>query len=314
MPKFIPYESPTSFLAERIEFINKLRNWYFETNKFDDELSSYARDPRSRSLPYFLGGLHPFIAIKKDIIDTFKPYKANFHIKRDLIQPIRGIANLIKGVFHLIAAPTIFLINIPRHIYMGVFSYMFTRSLARLGGGVLDGLGNIIRGLSQIAFTPLNLLIKMPLRGIITYIKGQPTLAQNLENQIQDLEQLIVKKDKTNEEAITIDRGMKSIAVKLNKANERGQVIGPVSFEVALEALDQCSTFSERRVNGRGVLEAAISGMPSNEGYSYRSKDSEIKQTRALAFLGVFRGKIPEPKEEPSLSEKYNRLIGNTYI
>ncbi len=34
----------------------------------------------------------------KDAIDTFKPFKSSYYIKRDLLQPIQGAINLYNGI------------------------------------------------------------------------------------------------------------------------------------------------------------------------------------------------------------------------
>lgn len=129
--------------------------------------------------------LDQFAGIGKDFIDTFKPYKAGYHFRRDLLQLLSGVSNVILGINDLIRA-IFFTVT-------GFFPYMnqsirYAQRLSDIGIDLkglpyqygsnitflLSGLSEIFRGLTQIATTPLTWLIKIPLRGIITAIKGQP--------------------------------------------------------------------------------------------------------------------------------------------
>lgn len=54
------------------------------------------------------------------MVDTFKPYKSGFYVWRDILQPLRGLGNIIKGAAYLIAAPLLFLYDIVRASYYGI--------------------------------------------------------------------------------------------------------------------------------------------------------------------------------------------------
>ncbi|WP_147281903.1 hypothetical protein [Legionella feeleii] len=206
-------------------FINELRSFYFNYNKFDGKLITLARDPRSNLGSYFFGGLNPLLAIGKDFIDTFKPYKSNYYVQKDLIQPIRGLGNIIKGLFNIVASPLIFVANTVRYAmialeqrHFGLFAENMTLGSVKAAGGLLDGISSILRGSTQLVSTPLTWCLRMPLRGLITAIRGNPTVQQNLETRVNNLETLINKDEKTIDDTIAIDKEIQSIRVKVVKA------------------------------------------------------------------------------------------------
>jgi len=138
-----------------------------------------------------LGGLQPIADIGKDFVDTFKPYKARYHAQRDFLQPIRGVGNIAKGVANLIVG-VIGIIGVP--LLFPLISFENDRdklrnNLSLTFSWYLDGISSIVRGVTQVITTPLTWFIKMPLRGLITAIKGRTPLIE--ENQGI---QLLVKK------------------------------------------------------------------------------------------------------------------------
>lgn len=130
-----------------------------------------------------IGGLQPIADIYKDLIDTFKPYKSRYYIRRDFFQPIIGLKNILKGLFNLIVAPLLFIINTVRYACIsGSFkNFIFNMRLnvKRTASWLAEGIGNIIRGALQIVTSPLTWLLRMPLRGLVTLIKGKPKIEQN---------------------------------------------------------------------------------------------------------------------------------------
>lgn len=326
MAKFIPYESPLAFLARKFYFIDQLRSLYFKYNKFDGELITVAQDPRSKLSPYFLGGLNPLLAMGKDFVDTFKPYKSGYYVQRDFLQPLRGLGNIVRGVFNIVATPLMFLVNTVRYAAMAIQQKsfaLFTENMAlgsiKAGGGLLDGVSSIIRGATQLISTPLTWLLRMPLRGAITVIKGKPTVSQNLEKRIDKLEALINKDDKTVEDTISIDKEMQSIRVKIVKAQARGQEIGANPEKIA-EKFDLCQKFTEKRLSTQGILVAQFYGVVSSESYMYRPDDSEYARTNALSFLGLFKARRTDVVDEPTLGEgdsviqRWNHVSGRSYM
>jgi hypothetical protein len=97
------------------------------------------------------------------------------------------------------------------------------------GGGILDGISSIIRGATQIISTPLTWCLRMPLRGLITAVKGYPTVLQQIESRIEALKFLVnANKDFSidpHENHYLIDSELTSIDRKLTKAIKREQPI-----------------------------------------------------------------------------------------
>lgn len=330
MPKFRPYESPFEILTRKISVLEHLSDFYYQYNKFDDPISTLGRDPRSKLSPYFLGGFNPLFAMAKDAVDTFKPYKASFYVARDLIQPFRGIGNTLRGIFNIVVTPFLFLANTFRYAYYGIkykdFSF-FKNSMARNGvksaGGILDGITSVIRGAAQVITTPFTWFIRMPLRGIITAVKGMPTVVDLQKEKAEKITALVEKQQKTLEDGIKIDREICGLYRKVTTATKRNQEVGADAEK--LDALfSECSKFTEKRLNSRGPLQAQA-GVVDEDGSFYHVRHDKNAHKNALKFLGMFtQKKISDTDESEAAKAEsddlnqallaYNRVTGNAYI
>lgn len=97
----------------------------------------------------------PLYRIKKDLVDTVKPYKTFNHFMRDLLyQPFYGIGNIFRSL----------------DIVLGG-SRGASKTLLLASGLLYLG-----RGLGQIFSWPLTLVFRIPLRGLVTLINGMPWL------------------------------------------------------------------------------------------------------------------------------------------
>lgn len=295
MKKYTPYESPAAFLARKFVFIRYLRALYFKYNQFDEELKRPGVK-RGKHSYYFLGGLNPLLAIAKDVVDTFKPYKSSYYVQRDFLQPLRGLGNIIRGVFNIIVTPLIYLVNVGRYSISAIRQKSFelfidNMSLGSLkaGGGFLEGICNIVRGVTQLISTPLTWLLRIPFRGLITLIKGKPTLSQNLEQRIEILTGLIKKEGKTVADTLFIDNEMQSIEAKVIKAGARRQEIGADPQKIT-QGFRPYQKFTEKQLTLRGSLTQCY-GIASEDNYEYYSVDSEDTRVNALNFLGLFKTK-----------------------
>ena len=134
----------------------------------------------SIKVKYTAFGFDHIKAMGKDFKDTFKSWKSNYHFERDLFQPIDGIKNTFKGLFSFVAVPFVF----ARH-FLDIFrgekedkwenAYLMFREPVN---HFVDGLGLLIRGLSQIAATTPLVLIKLPLRAVLTYMQNKQPLIE----------------------------------------------------------------------------------------------------------------------------------------
>lgn len=109
-----------------------------------------------------LGSLQPFVDIAKDFLDTFKPYKSKAYLKKDALQPFRGILHILKGIIYILALPLCLLNPDKRGI----------TALAWL----IHGLSQIAQGSIQIITSIPNYLFRIPLRLLITCF-SPPTIA-----------------------------------------------------------------------------------------------------------------------------------------
>jgi len=157
------------------------------------------------------GAFQPLADMAKDVADTFKPYRSKFYVKRDGLQPLYGLLNIAKGVLYLIALVPLFLIGVavslamkkPENIGYG---------LMMLASWLLDGVLSIVRGATQIAFTPLG-WAKMAIRGLIYAFTSKEDLWIENRPGIQNL----VKKDKDNP---STDK--ENLAMEVNSKYEKG--------------------------------------------------------------------------------------------
>jgi hypothetical protein len=117
-----------------------------------------------------------------DFQDTFRPYQTKKDIVMDLIQPICGVGNILKGITSIILIPFLFIGNTIRYAFisksLSEFGHNMFLNLIRSTSWVIDGLLSILRGALQIASSPLTWLIRMPLRGIITATNGWMDLSE----------------------------------------------------------------------------------------------------------------------------------------
>lgn len=146
----------------------------------------------------FSNAFYPWLDIGQDFTETFKRYRApkTNGFFSNLFQPLFGIGNVLKGLLLL----TVLAINIPFALLGTVFKLLLTPilllpkiNMGFLGiyksdnylkvmsrdiqykygvmiSSLIDGINQLIRGASQILFTPLTWLLKMPLRGILSGI------------------------------------------------------------------------------------------------------------------------------------------------
>lgn len=294
MSKFKPYQSPFEKLVILLPWLKFFRDLYYEFNSFDEPLTEQGRDPRELLTPYFFGGLNPLFSIKKDLADTFKPYKSNFYIVRDILQPIRGCGNVMKGAFNLAASLGLFLVDTSRYAYQAysagnfeVFSMNMVMNLVTTGGGLLEGITSLVRGLGQIVATPLTWFFRMPLRLRLTSMQDKPTFKDSFTPTAEALQNLVMLDNKTLEQAITIDKQMSRIPGKLFKAQRRNVEFG-IELEEAPTKFGNCSKFAVRNQNlaqPRRVADLTIADS------DWRVEDTADNRARTLEFLGLFTSK-----------------------
>ncbi len=309
MAKYRPYHSPIKRLWQKLGVVGAfISDTYYKYNKFDDYHDSGGEDPRHNNMaPEFLGAFHPWLSMAKDVVDTIKPYKSGFHVWRDLIQPIRGIGNIIKGAAYLPTTIGLFVFEFFRGIVYGIakqdlniFKSLMQLAFVRVSSGLLDGVNNLIRGVLQIATTPLTWIFRMPLRGIITSQKGWPTFEETQYKNALKLEELVKKEDKNLDDTVEIDFQMARLLKKIEKAEKRGQeFINKEELDIKFNEIEE--SFTDMRMTSAGYINGVMGGS------YYRSpvpRDGQEKRQNALALLSLFTQKGSSPRDVSVASDE----------
>jgi hypothetical protein len=240
MPKYKYYESPVHFLGRKIPPLGRLTqrfqtrlNQWLGLPEWSPELKKLQEERKSSDIfvySLFLGGFEPLRRMKKDFIDTFKPYKINTHIRREIFQPIRGFGNIFKGIFNLIAAIVIFPANIfryllrLRHQNCLTFGSNLLMNLFKTAGGLVDGLMSIVRGCLQIATTPLVWVFKIPLRIILTKVFSSPSLGDSQKQRIYRLKKIFGRiQEASFKQTLSLETEIDHLKIQLLKAKLLGQ-------------------------------------------------------------------------------------------
>jgi hypothetical protein len=144
---------------------------------------------------HLIGPFQVFKDMGKDILDTVKPYKGFYQSTRDFLQPAIGILNIVKGGVSIVLSPLvmlgIFAMDCVQAVYASVatnksgssirsaFAHNCLINVMGIASWITDGITSVIRGTTQVVTTPLTWFVKMPLRGLITAIKGVPKIEEN---------------------------------------------------------------------------------------------------------------------------------------
>jgi len=208
------YKSIFEFLVEKnFLFFRRLDEKFFpyenSTLRYGNDIP-YRRRWNIKEYNRVLGAFQPIVNMGKDFINTFLPYKSHWHVIHSFLQPIRGLGNIGRGIGTLIIALFIF-------IYKSI-SYIFTSpqgeiinnekiGLRRTASWLLDGISSLVRGSTQILFTPLTWFIQIPLRGIITKLRGVPKIEDNksLQKLVTEGIKIVKKQPCYIDDIITLD-------------------------------------------------------------------------------------------------------------
>ncbi|MDP3267530.1 MAG: hypothetical protein Q8M40_00640 [Legionella sp.] len=144
------------------------------------------------------GGMQHWVSVANDMRYTIKPYNDKNDLWRDILQPARGFKNIFRGAAILVLSPLMFLFFLIAFPLRSLFTWFFGDLSLYLRANVMsmltwsaDGLFCLIRGVIQLATTPLNWFLRMPLRGILTGIYGPPDILEHDEmgpliNQVEE--------------------------------------------------------------------------------------------------------------------------------
>lgn len=139
-------------------------------------------NPHPHNYQQITGAFQPLADMIKDAVDTFKPYKTEYHITRDATQPLRGIGNFIRGILLFPCTPMVFIGVFIKDIFQATsvkdFAIRTGQNLVRSFSWLLDGVSSLIRGSTQIVFAPAA-YIKLIFRCIISPFYDYPPIEGN---------------------------------------------------------------------------------------------------------------------------------------
>lgn len=179
----------------------------------------------------------PLLNVIKDAKDTFKPYKSIWHVCRDIYaQPYYGAGNTLKGFFGALVAPFMLLA-----LFAVPFKEKgFAAKVLKISGlTFVSSVIYFVRGVTQMASWPLTLLLRMPLRGIITLVKGVSKIEDS-----KGLRDLVARYEHTTVPS-TQARIANVLLIKFDKADGRGQ-----KTEISKKAL----AAAERKNNSSEIV------------------------------------------------------------
>lgn len=194
------------------------------------------------------GMQRPLVKMAKDFTDTFEPYYTPKKHRKDWLQPINGVKNILKGAGSLLGGVMLTAIIVallplalcsPKDTLIEIIY-----PLTWIVRGVLD----IFRGITQVVFTPFVYLIKIPLRWSITNHKCRTHNIKTVEMK-PEIKRLASKaRDYFNElksAKDTLTQEKKAGAVRIESAKKE-----LVKIEAALE----CGTNTDDNSAGKTDL------------------------------------------------------------
>lgn len=134
----------------------------------------------------FIGAFQPLEDVLYNLSSYIIPYSNSQDIQKDIMQPLKGVLNIIRAIsittkaaltFSLLAATFPFWILIDLMLggsvsSAGCFSLGYEPSLRwTLFASItwmIDGIASFINGVSQIALTPFTWFVKIPLRAMLS--------------------------------------------------------------------------------------------------------------------------------------------------
>lgn len=259
--------------------------------------------------------LDVFKAIDKDFSDTFKPYKAFYAVKRDILQPLFGLKNIFLGLLAIPAIPLMFVWDTIRLIpwivnednedlpngwkRLQIGLYFFGANLAKSFLQVGYSIASILQGVTQVITAPLTWLFKIPLRFLIT-----PAGGSKIEENTGFKRELAKTRDTYMLQTVQCYE----LHRKYKKQAERGQASNiDIQDEAAAYAKVTNLTSHLEFSFKDGVVYAV--GHKRIEVITEKQTDDAKKAT--LAYLSLFRKKQPLPSAETLGQESRNSAAPN---
>jgi hypothetical protein len=242
----------------------------------------YNENPKGRWADQFTGSLQPIASMGNDFQYTFKPYKSVRDALTDIMQPVRGIGNILRGSANIISVPFVLLGDTVRCALrarsLSSFLKHMKSNLFRSFSWVIDGVSSLIRGATQIITSPLTLALRIPLRGIISGVKGTPDISEN-----EDVKRLVA----IGKTAIDNNDGFTMDCIKHRLDEEYQKLISQ----------GNASNFDTQK------KDSVFNGMNFKYGNRWVSPIEKNVKENSLTFLGLFEKQIT-PEKHSSLPDK----------
>lgn len=166
--------APLFFVAKSPDrIVDHLDLWNYE--KFRPDYAC----PTEYQLYLALSG---FVNIYRELGKTFTPYRKRRQVIFDIVLPLSGVGNILFAVIEAFAVIPYFLLIISgldllwRQIKLQRGGYKNSEEMSKAArehlllcvvAPIIDVMGSALHGLFQIAFSPINYCLRMPLRGIL---------------------------------------------------------------------------------------------------------------------------------------------------
>jgi len=307
------YESLFDYLRRKIYPFNFIYNKFFaQENRIlsflysDEYYVLYNMEDPSPAKKRIIGPFQVFLDMGKDIVDTVKLYKGLYQYIRDAAQPAIGALNILKGAASIALSPLVlvgnFILDSVKAVYASVatdksassirrkFARNSIVNLMRTASWIADGITSVIRGATQVIFTPLTWFVKIPLRGIITAIKGTPKIEEN-----PGIQKLLDHSQ--NSTADLINPSMADADIAKGNVNYRSG--GPALIQKALHAKFKCSLSKGQDTNID----------PNKEEDIYNNNGSSSIAVYFQLFSNTNKKPTVSDKEDASLLTTSNNLL-----
>ena len=252
---------------------------------------------------------HVFKKMRKDFIDTFKPYKSgNRYILKDFLLPLDHLLASLIALFNLVYAPCNLLFEIAATTFKAIRTRSFSTFKRETQFSLKDNISSFIlstlvllRSGLAVAATPLIWFLRMPLRALLSLALGRPTIISSLKPKAEAVETLIKEQHNNSKQDPAIHEKMRAIKAKLDKSLGKWTTIGQ-KLEVTTAALNQTFSEYEEKYNNAQILrtskiDSTFILKPSKETLQ-KGADAETFQS-SLKFLSLFtKNKVPMMTEQ----------------
>lgn len=293
MPKVYQVFVPPSYWLVRLPIFKALYMKIYSYEEYECLLAQrYIRTKHIEIDIYadqFIGALQPIFDSSRDFLKTFQPYRSRFHILKDLLQPLHGLANMLHGLATITFAVGWFFLYgayiLSKKLYSphSVKNY-FAATVAPFSW-LVNGVANIARGAAQIATTPLTWLLRIPLRVALTLKSGYANMMEShgLKRLLHATTQYYASRDPSGETQHALNEKLFS---KFTRARQRGVQLPPgYDLEKARYSSSYSFQYAKDYKNGLKILHILPEAIKPY--FKFKSYTQLKHEDRKLIFKSV---------------------------